>query len=451
MAQLIDQLKNGKVALVLSGGGARGAYQIGIWGALRDLEISFEIVTGISVGALNSVFVVLDLYEDAKQMWESIQTSDILDYQIENDLDTLSGYIKNVSSQFYTAFKKKGIDTTPLKEIIDYYLPDQETLDSIDIEYGVVVTNTETNKEESYFLNNRSRKEIKELILASASLYPIMEKTLIGDVPYADGGYRDNVPIPLAKEKNPGFIIANELMPVSNTDYDNDKKVIMVKHKWYLGDMMTFDAARNKRNIRLGYNDLMKALDVYYGHLYTFTDFGTSLREDLLNVLYKDFSNNLLTDILYILKSNQEFLIKKLSKEWDKQVNEENFHIAILEITARLFFVEPYDVHSVDSFIELLRLRLTRFYNSDKDDLLNQFMPEYSLGRKEWRRLSSVKLSLLPEQERIFNYLDQFNKKNDQKSNVSNRIMFKIDPIPFTVALLIYAFMTNENNLTHKQ
>ena len=49
-----------KRALVLSGGGGRGSYQIGVWKALRDLGIKFDIITGTSVGALNGALMVQD-------------------------------------------------------------------------------------------------------------------------------------------------------------------------------------------------------------------------------------------------------------------------------------------------------------------------------------------------------------------------------------------------------
>ena len=47
-----------KRAIVLSGGGAKGAYQIGVWKALRKLKLNYSIVTGTSVGALNGAFFV---------------------------------------------------------------------------------------------------------------------------------------------------------------------------------------------------------------------------------------------------------------------------------------------------------------------------------------------------------------------------------------------------------
>lgn len=39
-----------KTGLVLGGGGSRGAYEIGVWQALRELGIGIDVVTGTSVG-----------------------------------------------------------------------------------------------------------------------------------------------------------------------------------------------------------------------------------------------------------------------------------------------------------------------------------------------------------------------------------------------------------------
>ena len=52
-------------ALVLSGGGSKGSYQIGVWKALRKLHIKFDIVTGTSVGALNGALVAQKNYYKA--------------------------------------------------------------------------------------------------------------------------------------------------------------------------------------------------------------------------------------------------------------------------------------------------------------------------------------------------------------------------------------------------
>ena len=43
-----------KRALVFSGGGSRGAYEIGAWQAMEELGIRFHAVYGTSIGAINA-------------------------------------------------------------------------------------------------------------------------------------------------------------------------------------------------------------------------------------------------------------------------------------------------------------------------------------------------------------------------------------------------------------
>ena len=47
----------GKRAVVLSGGGAKGGYQIGVWKVLRQMGFTPDIVVGTSVGALNGALM----------------------------------------------------------------------------------------------------------------------------------------------------------------------------------------------------------------------------------------------------------------------------------------------------------------------------------------------------------------------------------------------------------
>src|SRR5699024_1741307 len=162
-----------------------------------------------------------------------------------------------------------------------------------------------------------------------------------------------------------------------------------------------------------------------------------------------DKKDNFSKEMSNILKNNLYFLKKKLSKEWGNHVNKDNYHIALLEITARIFFIQPSEVQSVENFTNLLLQRLGNAYSLDKNDALNDFLPDYFMGRREWRLFFSMKLSLLPEQERIFYFLGQFNKNKDKQSSITNKILFKIDPIQFTVDLFIYLFVNNDNKLTH--
>ncbi|HBQ58378.1 MAG TPA: patatin, partial [Balneolaceae bacterium] len=50
-------MESGKAALVLCGGGAQGAAEIGFYQAMVELGISPDFIVGTSVGALNGAFI----------------------------------------------------------------------------------------------------------------------------------------------------------------------------------------------------------------------------------------------------------------------------------------------------------------------------------------------------------------------------------------------------------
>ena len=93
-----------KLALVLGGGGARGAYEVGVWEALIEENFSPDIVTGTSVGALNAAFIAQDSFDTAKEIWLSIDNAKVLGSQFEGRLKRGNG-INNI-----TAFAKEFIE-----------------------------------------------------------------------------------------------------------------------------------------------------------------------------------------------------------------------------------------------------------------------------------------------------------------------------------------------------
>ncbi|HEY5021866.1 MAG TPA: patatin-like phospholipase family protein [Gemmatimonadaceae bacterium] len=65
-------------ALVLSGGGARGAYEAGVVCGLVDAGEQFDVVCGTSIGAINASFLAQDLRPDLEQLWKSIAGSNLI-------------------------------------------------------------------------------------------------------------------------------------------------------------------------------------------------------------------------------------------------------------------------------------------------------------------------------------------------------------------------------------
>ena len=72
-----------KTALVLSGGGARGAYQVGVWKALEELNIKCDIVVGSSVGSINGALYTQGDFNKAYNLWKKLSIEDVFEEKIE--------------------------------------------------------------------------------------------------------------------------------------------------------------------------------------------------------------------------------------------------------------------------------------------------------------------------------------------------------------------------------
>ena len=77
MKLLLDLTK--EYGLVLDGGGARGAYQIGAWKALREAGVHINAVAGTSVGALNGALICMGDLEKAEKIWSEMTFSRVMD------------------------------------------------------------------------------------------------------------------------------------------------------------------------------------------------------------------------------------------------------------------------------------------------------------------------------------------------------------------------------------
>ena len=106
-----------KTALVLSGGGSRGAYQAGVWQALREMGIPIHMVTGTSVGAINGAAIAQGAFSEARELWRSLETTKVFD--------------------FSQALQKGGASYTDLKEILASRL-DEEAIRASEVDYGLV-------------------------------------------------------------------------------------------------------------------------------------------------------------------------------------------------------------------------------------------------------------------------------------------------------------------------
>src|SRR5512145_1211106 len=66
-----------KRALVLSGGGGRGAFQVGVLEHLESIGWKPDIIVGTSIGSMNAAVYAVGGIAQLQKMWESIHTKDM--------------------------------------------------------------------------------------------------------------------------------------------------------------------------------------------------------------------------------------------------------------------------------------------------------------------------------------------------------------------------------------
>lgn len=102
----------GKKAVVLSGGGAKGGYQIGVWKVLRQMGFTPDIVVGTSVGALNGALMALDNFDAALDIWENMSMDSVFQNFVnmsDEENPDRESYIKELEKRLFL----KAARTTP--------------------------------------------------------------------------------------------------------------------------------------------------------------------------------------------------------------------------------------------------------------------------------------------------------------------------------------------------
>lgn len=253
-----------KTALVLAGGGSRGAYQIGVWQALREMDIPIHIVTGTSVGALNGALIAQNSFDTALKVWETIDTKMVFDLK---EKATLSEYAKEF-------FRRGGATADGLKNLLETCL-DENTIRLSPVEFGLVTVKKKGLEPCQLYTDEIPHGKLNDYLLASASCYPAVKSHSIGGTEYIDGGYYDNMPVSLAKKRGADRLIVVNLESVGLVqtnikELSNDKNTVYICPRYDLGNFLIFEKDTAKRNIRLGYLDTLKAFSFFDGTLFTF-------------------------------------------------------------------------------------------------------------------------------------------------------------------------------------
>lgn len=335
-----------KRALVLSGGGAKGAYELGVYKALKRLRIRIDIITGTSIGALNGAVLVTGDYRKAKKLWLKMSSSEVFNYTFKDSKE----YPKIAKD----ILKNKGLKFDKAEAVLGSVL-DEDKIRKSKIDFGLVTVNLKSRVPKMLTKDQIPKGKLVPYILASATCFPMVEVKKIDGEAYVDGGYYDNLPINLAIDMGADEIIAVDLsaIGIKQKVKDEDVKIDYIKKDSKKDFILDFNPESARKNIKAGYNDTMKHFKKLDGHNYTFkkghlnknynniSDYYIKL---LKKILISDESKIKLTDMLKNKRYQNIFLNIKQGKSLEREVNNS------LEYLGSLFGIDSECVYSIERF-----------------------------------------------------------------------------------------------------
>jgi predicted acylesterase/phospholipase RssA len=179
-----------KTALILSGGGARGAYEVGVVKALMEHGIIFDLVIGTSIGAINAAFIAQGDFERWERMWCGLSSENVFHpLSLRRITQLLRGQCKGI------------LDNSPLEKLLRAEL----NLERIKLSRAIVGwCMTDLCTQETSLATADTMSDFDELIdtLMATSAVPLAfpPRAVAGTGLYIDGGLVRNTPMKFALE-----------------------------------------------------------------------------------------------------------------------------------------------------------------------------------------------------------------------------------------------------------
>ncbi|TCK90571.1 NTE family protein [Natranaerovirga hydrolytica] len=379
MEGIID--KNKPYGLVLEGGGARGAYQIGAWKALRELGVNIIGVVGTSVGALNGALIAMDSFEEAVDLWEHVTYSQIMDVndsiidklkQMDLKINDYPIILKDIKKLVMDG----GVDISPLKKLIAQFL-DEEKIRSSAIDFGLVTVSLSELKPLEVFLEQIPQGELLDFLIASSYL-PVFKKEKIRGKWYLDGGFHNKAPTNMLIEKGyKDIIIVRIYGPGIERKIKDDETVdiIEIYSDEDLGGLLEFDTHRCKYNIQLGYYDALRVFRGLKGKSYYIkpTQDEYYYMNKIIGLSYE--LKMKFIDLFNIKKPYNRGMLEEVVQNIGKRIiigdqwNYDDFVIEVIDFLANKFKIERFNVYTDMELIHILKEKINHYETMMNKDL----------------------------------------------------------------------------------
>lgn len=362
--------------VVLEGGGAKGAYQIGVWKAMQECGVKIKGVSGVSVGALNGAMICMGDYENAEKIWENISYSQVMnvnDVQMES---LMKGNLKDldlgqVTKQAAEILTDGGFDVGPLKEMIEEFL-DEEKIKNSEVEFVLGTLWLSKMKEVEITAQDAPEGYLKDYLLASA-YFPAFKIEKIHGRTYVDGGIINNIPVDLLMKRGYKNIIVIRIYGLGlakRIKIPKDVNIIEIAPRVSLGNILEFDRKRSRNNLKIGYFDGMRTFRGLEGKIYYLDETGdeeeylehfvkmhTAAKMLLIEYFAGDYTNpDIYTRQIFELALPAAANLLKLNKKWTYK----ELYLSMLELCAKYLRVSKYKIYKEK---ELLNLVKSKYYS----------------------------------------------------------------------------------------
>lgn len=333
--------------LVLAGGGAKGGYEIGVYKYLLQNNINIKAIAGASVGALNGAIIAQGDYEKGEELWNNINMQNVINLEKVNFKDII---------------ENRGLDVTPLKELMMEYI-DEEKIRNSKIDLGLITFSLSDFKPLVLTIKEIPKGMLIDYLLASAS-FPIFKPQEIDGKTYIDGGIYDNIPISILGDMGVKDVIRIDISgPGRNRKTDESLyNIIDIKNSAPLGRTLNFNGKRSKKNIELGFIDAAKVFENIKTKKYYIEYFQDKLTLPL-DLKEYDLIKNSISDkfINYIFTTTLKDSIKDT-------LTSSNYILAMEDIAASVFEIDLYKKYNS---LEIAKILLEEYKNIINSPLYN--------------------------------------------------------------------------------
>lgn len=345
MRPVIDLSK--EYGLVLDGGGARGAYQIGAWKALHEAGVRIRGIAGTSVGALNGALICMGDVDEAEHIWKEMTFSKVMD--VDDDwmerLFQKEVPMRELLKELMLRLRDGGIDVTPLKDLIHNIL-DEDRIRSAGIDFSLLTFSLSDMKELDLTLDEIPEGLLVDFLLASACLLGFKNEPLHGKT-YLDGGVINNVPLNSLVKRGYRDIITVRIYGPGREPrvrLDQGTQVYEIAPRVHLGSIIEFQGKRSRQNLKIGYYDAKRMVYGLKGLIY-YID--SDRDEEEYTTMLSNISE----------KTRKEIRAKL---RLPHTATNETLYLAMLEASAKYFRIPKYQVYTENGLSELVHIQYAK-------------------------------------------------------------------------------------------